>query len=313
MTPPAGAKTPRPDFRGMMPVMPTPITESGDIDEASQRRLVQYCLKCGAVAVGHLGGASEFYKVGDKDRRRLIEIVVDEVAGRVPVYIGVTATAFRIAVDYAKEAEALGADMLMAGSPYMDVPDRDGMFEYYRGLSDAVSIPIIIQDTAVSSGVLTADVMWQLYQECGNIRYAKVEGQRFLAKMGELLELSGGAMQIIGGAGGRHLIHMLRAGVTAYMTGTEALDIHGAVVSAYLAGDEETAARIYFEQLLPYLMFYQEYPRELLKGMLRDRGVMDCAHVIPPAKVEPMSVLERREFDWVLERIGFNKRWPDIP
>jgi len=306
-------KTPKPPFRGMMPILPTAIADSGELDEASQRRLVQYCLKCGAVAIGHFGFASEFHKVSDRDRSRLIEIIVGEVGGRVPVFIGVTAPAVRIAVNYAKEAETLGSDMIMAATPYVDVPDRDGLFAYYQALSDAVSIPIIVQDTSLSDPILTADVLWRLYQEVEHVHYMKVEGRRFLAKTAALLELSGGAARAIGGAGGKHLIHMLRAGVTAFMTGTEALDLHGAVVNAYLSGDAERAARIYYEQVLPYFIFYQDYSTELLKTMLHLRGIIACPKVIPPAGASPMSDFERREFDWVLDRIGWRKRWPDIP
>lgn len=307
------AKNPRPAFRGMMPILPTAITAAGELDEASQRRLVQYCLKCGAAAIGHFGFASEFYKIPEGDRRRLIEIIVDEVAGRAPVFIGVTAPAVRIAVNYAKEAADLGADLIMAASPYVVVPSPDEMAAYYRTLSEAVPIPIIIQDTAVSDHILTAEMLWRLYREVENVYYIKAEGKSFLAKTAAFLALSGSAAPVIGGAGGRHMIHMLRAGITAFMTGTEALEIHAAVVNAYLAGDEPKAARIYFEQVLPYLAFYLEHPAELLKWMLHDRGVIDCPKVIAPAGAAPISELERREFEWVLDRIGWRKRWPDIP
>jgi dihydrodipicolinate synthase/N-acetylneuraminate lyase len=192
----------------------------------------------------------------------------------------------------------------------MDLPDAPGMFEYYRALSEAVSIPIIIQDTPASGHLLTAPAMWRLYQELDNVCYAKVESERFLAKTAELQALSRGDLHLIGGAAGKHLIHMLRAGVTAFMTGTEALDIHAAVVNAYLGGDEEQAARIYFERLLPYLMFYLDYPRELLKAMLHRRGIIACPKVIPPPAGAPMSDVERREFEWILDRIGWSDDRP---
>ena len=302
-----------PHFRGMMPVMPTPVTDDGEVHEPSLRRLVQYCLQCGAVAVGHLGGASEFSKVADDQRPRIIELVVAEAAGRAPVFIGVTAPARRTAVRYAQQAQALGAHLLMAGAPYVDVPDAKGMFDYYRALSEAVSIPIIVQDTGISDPVLTPPFIARLHQELPNIRYAKLEGHRFLVKSAEVMALVGEGLQVIGGAGGCHLLHLLRVGVTSFMTGTEALDIHGAVVPAYLEGDQELAARIYFERLLPYLMFYQEYPRELLKGMLHERGIIDTPLVIPPGSPATISEVERRELDWVLDRIGWRKQWPDIP
>lgn len=300
-------------FRGMMPIMPTAISESCALDESSQRRLVQYCLKCGAVAIGHFGFASEFHKVSEDERRRLIQIIVDEVAGRVPVFIGVTAPAVHIAVRYAKEAESLGADMIMAALPYVDVPDQAGAFSYYQDLSDAVSKPIIVQDTLLSSTILTADLLFRMYEEIEHVRYIKAEGKNFLAKTADLIELSGGKLPVIGGAGGKHMIHMLRLGVTAFMTGTEALDIHAAVVDAYLNGDEDEAARRYFEQVLPYFVFYNDYPQELLKKMLHARGVIDCPKVIPPPAAAPMSEAEQREFEWTLDRIGWRKRWPDIP
>jgi 2-keto-3-deoxy-L-arabinonate dehydratase len=297
----------------MMPILPTAIRENGEVDESSQRRLVQYCLKCGAVAIGHLGGASEYFKIADDDRRRLIEIVVDEVNGRVPVFIGATAAATRAAVSHAELAEGLGADMLMVGIPYVAKPTREELYDYYSAISDAVSLPIIVQDTAKSDALLNVDFVWRMYEELENIHYVKAEGQDFISKSMDLLKRSNGTMGVIGGAGGRHMIHLLRIGITSFMTGTEALDLHASVVHAFLDGDEETATQIYFSKMLPYLMFYREHGKELLKGILHRRGIIDCPKVIPPTGAGAMSDIKRIEFDWILERIGLTGRWPDIP
>lgn len=300
-------------FQGMMPIMPTAVTESCELDETSQRRVVQYCLQCGAVAIGHFGFASEFHKVSDPQRSHLIELIVEEVAGRVPVFVGVTAPAVHIAVDYAIEAEARGADLVMATLPYVDVPDQQGAFSYYAAISDAVSLPIIIQDAGHSSSVLTADLLLRMFDRIDHVRYVKAEGTNFLAKTAALIEGSDGKLPVIGGAAGKHMIHMLRLGVTAFMTGTEALDVHAAVVRAYLERNEQEAADLYYEKVLPYLVFYMDYSSELLKGMLHRRGVLDCPQVIPPAGAPPMSDVERREFEWVLDRIGSCPQRPDVP
>ena len=296
-----------PPFKGMMPIMPTAITESCELDEASQRRVIRYCLDCGATAIGHFGYASEFHKIADRQRRRLIEVIVGEVAGRVPVFIGVTATAVHIAVQYAKEAESLGANLVMATLPYVNVPGPDGAFAYYAELSDATSLPIIVQDAGHCSGVLSADLMLRMFDEIEHVHYVKAEGTNFLAKTAALIEGGQGRLPVIGGAGGKHLIHMLRLGVTAFMTGTEALDLHGAVVSAFLDGNEVQAAEIYYGKVLPYLEFYLDYSSELLKAMLHRRGLLACPKVIPPSGTAPMSKVEWREFEWVLDRIGFAK------
>ena len=300
-------------FRGMMPIMPTAIASDGALDETSQRRVVQYCLQCGAVAIGHFGIASEFHKISDVDRRRLIEIIVDEAAGQVPVFIGVTSPAVNISLEYARQAESLGASLIMASLPYVDLPDADGAFGFYEALSRATSLPIIIQDTPASSSVLTAELLWRMSNEIEGIKHVKAEGKNFLQKTATLRQLSGDRLSVIGGAGGRHLIHLLRLGVTAFMTGTEALDLHAAAVRAYLDGDEPRAEKIYFEQILPYLEFYLEYPEELLKWMLHERGVIDCPQVIEPRARAPMSDAERKEFAWMLDRIGWRKKWQQIP
>jgi len=284
--------------------MPTAIAASGSLDEASQRRLVQYCLDCGAVAIGHFGIASEAQKISTSDRRRLIELIVGEVAGRVPVFIGITSPAIQISVEYAREAETLGANLLMAALPWMAAPTPRTAFAYYEAISSASTLPIIVQDTPSSSETLTADLLWQLANEIERIEHVKAEGTGFLAKTTTLRQLSDGQLSVIGGAGGQHLIHLLRIGVTSFMTGTEALELHASAVSAYLAGDQERAAEIYFQQILPYLAFYLDYPEELLKAMLHARGIIGCPQVIPPASDAPMSDVERRELNWILNRIG---------
>lgn len=297
----------------MMPILPTPITPDGDIDEPSLRRLVQYALACKAAAIGHLAIASEFFKLTEDQRNRVIEVTVDETAGRVPVFIGVTSGSDHVSVHYARQAQQRGADLLMSAPPFINMHDAAGTYDYYKRLNDATSLPIIVQDTPQVGAILSPAMMKRMLDELEHIRYVKAEGNDFLTKSATLFELGGSAMPVIGGAGGRHMLQMLRIGVTSFMTGTEALDIHAAVVRHYLAGDEKAAADVYYDVLLPYFVFYDSYPEHLLKDMLHMRGVIDCPKVIPPAATAPMSRVARGEFLNVLDRIGFlDKRWPDI-
>ena len=292
-------------FRGMTPILPTTIFENNELDLESQRNLVRYCLDCGAVAIGHLAFASEFHKLTDAMRCAVIRTVVEEVNGRVPVFIGCAGASNRIAVDLAKQAQDLGADMVMACTPYVTIPDWDGTRRYFADVCNAVNLPVILQDIGSSAAILTAERILQLCEENANMRHVKPEGGNFLAKVAKLFELAGDKLDIIGGFGGKHMIHLLRLGVTAFMTGTEAVDVHGAVVHAYLTGDVERAARIYYEKLLPYFMFYGDYSEELLKVMLHRRGIITCAKALEPATPQRMSAAEMREFLWTLDRIPF--------
>lgn len=300
------------NFHGMMPILPTAILPDGKIDEKSQRRLVKYALKCGAVAIGHFGFASEFHKISDSDRTLLTKIIIDETAGRVPVFLGVTAQGFDVALNYAKEAEQLGADIIMAALPLINLPTQDDAYKFYNVLSNEVNLPIIIQDIPESANVLSPKLVWKMFQEIKNVKYVKAEGNNFIPKTEKIIHLSNGELEVIGGAGGKNMIHLLRLGIKSFMTGTEALDLHGAVVHSYLDGDEENAAQIYYKKIMPYFAFYDSYPEELLKAMLHLRGVIDHPDIIAPKAKEPMSEIEWREFNWILDRIGFRKKWTDL-
>ncbi len=293
-------------FRGMMPLMPTAVTDSGDLDESSQRRVIDYCLESGVAALGHFGFASEFYKIGREDRRDLIELIVEHVAGRLPVFFGITAPSTRIMLDYAAEAEALGADFLMVSLPYIDIPDADGAYALFERLAGVAALPLMIQDTPATNPILTPQLIERLVSQFESIQLVKAEGTNFVAKTEQLMKRLGNRVQVIGGAGGKHMIHLLRMGVEAFITGTEALDIHAAVVNSFLAGDRDEAARIYFERLLPYFTFYNDHPEELLKKMLHMRGVLDCPAPVDPPNKPPMSDIEWREFQWILDRIGYD-------
>ncbi len=300
-------------FRGMLPILPTVLTPEGTLDEASQRRVVQYCLECGAVAIGHFGIASEYHKISERDRRRLSDIIVDEVADRVPVFLGVTAAGVKISLDYARQAEQQGASLIMASLPTSGCPDADTAYAFYESLCSAVTVPIILQETPETSAVFTPELILRMGREIAGLQYVKAEGRHFLEKTAVLKAAPEAGIQLIGGAGGRHLIHMLRLGVTAFMTGTEALDLHAAAVGTFLDGDHAAAAAIYFDRILPYLQFYLDYPEELLKWMLCERGVIACPLPLPPPAARPMGTAERAEFRWVLERIGFHEYRPLHP
>ena len=207
----------------------------------SQRRHVEYCIQCGAVAVGHFAYASEFQKISDSDRSRLLDVVVEQVAGRVPFFAGVTGRTSADMVRYAREAEQRGADLIMPSLPYEEKLDQKGALTLFREMAAAVSTPMIIQDTSKTADILTPEFVSQVAQETGQIHSIKAESSDFLTKTADLIRHFDGEMQVIGGAGGQHMIHLLRLGATAFMTGTEALEFHAEAVAAYLSGDVDRA------------------------------------------------------------------------
>lgn len=291
-------------FKGMLPILPAVVDNNDNVDVKSEKKLVEYCLSNEAQAIGHLAWASEFAKLTVDDRKIITETLVEAAAKRVPVFIGVTAASSRIAEKYAVQAYKQGADIIMAALPYANIPTRNEAYDFYRRLSESVPIPIIVQDVAVGKVVLDVDLLLELHNTFKNICYIKAEDNDFLPKTAELLKICDDSV-VIGGYGGKHMLHMLRLGIKSFMTGTEALDIHNRIVKLYLNGKTEEAAKDYYARLLPYFVFYEKFGEELLKKMLFWRKIIDFDGALTPKQKPVMTGIEIDEFKWVLDRIGF--------
>ncbi|GMW03788.1 MAG: dihydrodipicolinate synthase family protein [Candidatus Hydrogenedentota bacterium] len=304
-----------PAFRGMMPILATPVDAEYKVDLASLRREIDYCVQCGAAAIGHFAYASEFQKISDSDRSRMTDVAVEHIAGRVPFYAGVTGKTSSDTLRYAKEAAAKGADLIMCSLPYETKTNQEETLTLFKEMAQEAPVPIIIQDTPQTADVFTPEFVVKLVEATGQIHSFKAESDDFLTKTADLLNVFEGKLQVIGGAGGKHLIHLLRLGVTAFMTGTEPLELHAEAVQSFLDGDEENAASTYFNRILPYLMFYGSVNwLRNLKWMLHARGIIDTPNMCQPEDdvPAPFGPVVMREFEWTLNRIGWRKRWPDI-
>src|SRR5690606_187927 len=112
--------------------------------------------------------------------------------------------------DYAQQAEQAGAALIMASLPDGQQHDADSAFSFYQALAASVSLPIIIQDTPSTSSVLTPELILQMSRQVVGIQHVKAEGKSFIDKTAALLAGANGRISVIGGAGGKHLIHLLR-------------------------------------------------------------------------------------------------------
>ncbi len=290
-------------FRGQMPILPTTIHPDGSLDTHSLRRVVDYCMENKACAIGHLGGASEYHKVGVRQREEIISAVVERVGGRVPVFIGTTDLSITDSLENARLAQRMGADLLMVCSPVHGSMPKAELADYYRRVADACTLPIIVQDTGACAGCYDAEFILKLREEIPSCLYAKAEGEGFMEKTQALIAGAGDRMQIIGGAAGFHMIQLLRLGVTAFMTGTEAAEIHNDVIFRYLDGAIDQAIDAYYTRLLPYLELFNLNWRFFLKYMLHKRGVIANTELLFPLDGPPPSPLLIAEMDFIWDRI----------
>lgn len=187
-------------FRGSYTVAVTPFTAQGEsICVESLKGFLDWQLACGVPGVIILGTTGEFLTISDDERQLLIESTVKHVRGRMDVLVG-TANAYTPnAVRYSREAEQLGADGLMIIPPYYYTPTDDEIFGYYRAISEAVSIPIMLYNNPFTSNVdMSAKLVARLTKSLDNVRYIK-EASNDVGRVKDIVELTGGVMNVFAG------------------------------------------------------------------------------------------------------------------
>lgn len=247
-----------PVYRGVFPVAPTIFDDHGDIDLEGQRRCIDFMIDAGSDGICILANFSEQFALTDDERNALISTVLDHVAGRVPVIVTTTHFSSRICAQRSRIAQDAGAAMVMIMPPYHGATIRigeRGIHEFFSTVSDAISIPIMIQDAPVSGTTLSAPLLVRMAQEIANVSYFKIEVPQAANKLREIIALGGDA--IVGPWDGEEAITLmadLDAGATGAMTGGGYPDGIRRILDAYFAGDTELAAQ-HYQQWLPLINY----------------------------------------------------------
>ncbi|HIQ06011.1 MAG TPA: dihydrodipicolinate synthase family protein, partial [Anaerolineae bacterium] len=146
-------------LRGVMPALLTPFDERGAVNEPVARELVDRLVAAGVNGFYVCGGTGEGLLLTPAERKRMAEIVVDQVAGRVPVVIHVGAIDTATAVDLAAHARAIGADAVSAIPPFYYALDVAAIKEHYRLIGEAARLPLYIYNIPDATGVAVTPEM----------------------------------------------------------------------------------------------------------------------------------------------------------
>jgi 4-hydroxy-tetrahydrodipicolinate synthase len=275
-------------WSGVFHIMATPFTDGGELDASGLPRLVEAALATGITGVTLLGIAGEAHRLTDEERRRVVEGVVKEVRGRVPVVVGVSASGTHLATSFTRMAQEHGADGLMVAPP-AGLKNLDAVAEYYRTVADAAAVPLVLQDEPVTTQVtMPAAFMARLCEEIPAIEAVKLEEAPTLPKITRLRELLSRRVAIFGGLGGVYFFEELSRGADGAMTGFPYPEALKAIRDHFVAGRRDEA-RALFYRWLP-LIRYESQPGStpgtaigIRKEILRRRGWIDSAGVRPPA------------------------------
>ncbi|AQH04161.1 dihydrodipicolinate synthase family protein (plasmid) [Burkholderia sp. KK1] len=269
-----------PRYRGIFPVVPTTFTESGELDLESQKRAVDFMIDAGSDGLAILANFSEQFSLADDERDTLTRVILEHVAGRVPVIVTTSHYGTRVCIERSRRAQELGAAMIMAMPPYhgatFRVPEA-AIHAFYARLSDALNIPIMIQDAPAAGTPLSAPFLARMAREIEQVSYFKIETPGAANKLRELIALGGEAIE--GPWDGEEAITLLadlNAGATGSMTGGGFPDAIRPIIEAHRNGRIDEAFELY-QRWLP-LINHENRQAGLLaaKALMKEGGVIAC-------------------------------------
>jgi 4-hydroxy-tetrahydrodipicolinate synthase len=273
-------------FDGVYSVLPTPFTNDGELDEPSLRRVVDLFIDKGVNGLTALGVTGEVARLEEAERARVLEIVVSQTAGRVPVVAGTTAEGTRTCIGYSRHAKSLGASAVMVSPPRLPKLNSDAVVRHYRALADAVDIPIVVQDYPPISGFfMEPALLARIAAEVPQARTIKLEDPPTPHKTARILEQARGVpVSILGGLGGVFLLEELMSGAAGAMTGFAFPEILVRIVADFRAGLIDRAADLFYRTgPLMRFVFQDGMGLAIRKSVLHGRGAIASPATRPPA------------------------------
>jgi 4-hydroxy-tetrahydrodipicolinate synthase len=234
------------ELRGVLPVFQTPYHPDETIDYETLRHEIAWLYDCGAQGIV-MAMVSETLRLSSEEREQLAEAACRCGRERGVVIISVGAESSKLAERFAKQAESVGANALMAIPPVSVGIGEAELAAYYRRIIETVRIPVIVQDASGYVGrPMSIAMQAQLLEEFGPERVLyKPEANPIGPKLSELREATDGRARVFEGTGGIALVDSFRRGIVGTMPGADLIRGLVPLWRALEAGDTKKADRIH--------------------------------------------------------------------
>ena len=276
-------------FTGVGTALITPFKKDGSVDESAVRRLVKRQIEAGVHFVSPCGTTGEAPTLSHSEKLRIIELVVNEVAGRVPVLAGAGSYDTREVIALARELERVGVDGLLSVTPYYNKPTQEGLFQHYKAISESTSLPIMLYNVPGRTGVnLDVKTVVRL-SELRNIVAVK-EASANVVQMSEIIAAVPEDFMLLGGddpltvavmaIGGRGIVSVASNAAPAEMV---------QIVELAEKGDYAGARRLHM-WLLPFIQvnFIEANPIPV-KAAMAAMGLIEEAYRLPLVPPSPAA------------------------
>ena len=293
-------------IKGVCPVLAVPFSDGGALDVDGFVSVVEHVIGSGVSAVTLFGLASEFHKLTDAERDRLVAALVERTRSTdLGAVISVTDHATEVAVERARTYVAAGADALMLLPPFFLRPSAAAIIAHVDEVLAAVSIPVIVQYAPLQTGITIDAEVWALLHEArSNLAFVKVETQPPGPYLSAIAAASGGALGSLVGYAGVQLPDALRRGAAGVQPGCSFTEIYVELVRMWETGDK-AGFDLLHRRLLPYISYWMQGVELIVqaeKSILARRGLIAGDYCRRPGYV--MDSEERLMIDRFLDEFA---------
>lgn len=280
----------------------TPFDDGGNIDEESLRNLIDFYIDSGVHGLS-LGILGEVSKLSEFEKNHVVEILVNQTNGRVPISVVCTAQGTAKTSSLAKKAEQLGVQAVMIAPPN-NVNDDKIIFKHYQEISNNISVPIIIQDNPSSTGVtLSPTLLAELTKQIKNIEYIKLEDSPTTIKISKVIKETE-HLKIIGGTA-MFLYEELTRGAIGTMSGFPFPRILVDVFNKFTRGENIAAKEIFFKNM-PLMRYDEILPPTVEARAIIKKEIFKMKGVIKTSNVrKPFSSIDERTVNELKNIIRF--------
>jgi 4-hydroxy-tetrahydrodipicolinate synthase len=231
-------------FQGSMVALVTPMNADDSINETSLRQLVDYHIEQQTDAIIAVGTTGEAATLTHDEHCEVIQIVVEQVAGRIPVIAGTGSNSTAEAIDYTRYAQQAGASGCLLVTPYYNKPTQEGLYLHYKKIAEAVDIPQLLYNVPGRTACdLLPETVKRLAQIDNIVGIKEAVGEQ--ERINELLKIATDQFVILSGDDATAMELILRGGKgTISVTANVAPQAMHAMCQQALAGDRAGAAAI---------------------------------------------------------------------
>ena len=284
-------------LKGCFGLLPTPYDVDYEIHIPDLKAAANFCCRSGQHGIVWPVMVGEFYFLGEEERIRGLDALLEEINGRLPLIFGCSGVSLPQVLLFARAAQKAGADAIVAMAPART--DQTIAMEMFRRLADNFDGPIVLQNAGMYAP-LNGEQIAGLIEEVPSIEYVKEEREPGPKHIAEIADLVGDKVKtIFGGAAGKFLPDELTRGANGCMPACEIADLLAKVMELWWAGNE-AGARALHTRLLP-LINLETYP--FMRYMLKRRGVFTTTVERAPAGALELDAADKREISLQIEAI----------